>query len=81
MIETRRLKNVVIFVQTILSFVLSRKINYYSCKKAIKKTNKEKLKGRSNILCQANQEILKASKNNRSSRKALYFMCAELMRT
>ena len=28
MIETRRLKNVVIFVQTILSFVLSRKINY-----------------------------------------------------
>ena len=25
MIETRRLKNVVIFVQTILSFVLSRK--------------------------------------------------------
>ena len=26
MIETRRLKNVVIFVQTILSFVLSRKI-------------------------------------------------------
>ena len=29
MIETRRLKNVVIFVQTILSFVLSRK-TYYS---------------------------------------------------
>ena len=28
MIETRRLKNVVIFVQTILSFVLSRKIIY-----------------------------------------------------
>ena len=27
MIETRRLKNVVIFVQTILSFVLSRKIS------------------------------------------------------
>ena len=26
MIETRRLKNVVIFVQTIFSFVLSRKI-------------------------------------------------------
>ena len=26
MIETRRLKNVVVFVQTILSFVLSRKI-------------------------------------------------------
>ena len=26
MIETRRLKNVVIFVETILSFVLSRKI-------------------------------------------------------
>ena len=26
MIETRRLKNVVIFIQTILSFVLSRKI-------------------------------------------------------
>ena len=26
MIETRRLKNVVIFVQTILSFVLSRRI-------------------------------------------------------
>ena len=30
-IETRRLKNVVIFVQTILSFVLSRKIiNIYN---------------------------------------------------
>ena len=29
MIETRRLKNVVIFFQTILSFVLSRKINNY----------------------------------------------------
>ena len=27
MIETRRLKNVVIFIQTILNFVLSRKIN------------------------------------------------------
>ena len=27
MIETRRLKNVVISIQTILSFVLSRKIN------------------------------------------------------
>ena len=26
MIETRRLKNVVIFIQTILSFVLARKI-------------------------------------------------------
>ena len=26
MIETRRLKNVIIFIQTILSFVLSRKI-------------------------------------------------------
>ena len=26
MIETRRLKNVVIFIQTILSFVLSRKV-------------------------------------------------------
>ena len=26
MIETRRLKNVLIFIQTILSFVLSRKI-------------------------------------------------------
>ena len=26
MLETRRLKNIVIFVQTILSFVLSRKI-------------------------------------------------------
>ena len=26
MIETRRLKNVVIFIQTILSFVLSRRI-------------------------------------------------------
>ena len=26
MIETRRLKNVVIFIQTVLSFVLSRKI-------------------------------------------------------
>ena len=36
MIETRRLKNVVIFVQTILSFVLSRKImniyNNIACK-------------------------------------------------
>ena len=31
MIETRRLKNVVIFTQTILSFVLSRKIiNIYN---------------------------------------------------
>ena len=31
MIETRRLKNVVIFIQTILSLVLSRKIiNNYS---------------------------------------------------
>ena len=31
MIETRRLKNVIIFVQTILSFVLSRKIiNIYN---------------------------------------------------
>ena len=27
MIETRRLKNVVIFIQTLLSFVLSRKFN------------------------------------------------------
>ena len=26
MLETRRLKNIVIFIQTILSFVLSRKI-------------------------------------------------------
>ena len=30
MVETRRLKNVVIFIQTILSFVLSRKIVYCS---------------------------------------------------
>ena len=31
MIETRRLKNVVIFIQTVLSFVLSRKIiNIYN---------------------------------------------------
>ena len=31
MIETRRLKNVIIFVQTILSFVLSRRIiNIYN---------------------------------------------------
>ena len=31
MIETRRLKNVLIFIQTILSFVLSRKIiNIYN---------------------------------------------------
>ena len=29
MIETRRLKNVVIFIQTVLSFVLSRKIKIY----------------------------------------------------
>ena len=29
MIEMRRLKIVVIFIQTILSFVLSRKINHY----------------------------------------------------
>ena len=31
MIETRRYKNVVIFIQTILSFVLSRKVrkNYF----------------------------------------------------
>ena len=27
MIETRRLKNVVIFIQAIVSFVLSRKLN------------------------------------------------------
>ena len=31
MIETRHLKNVVIFFQTILSFVLSRKIKYLLC--------------------------------------------------
>ena len=31
MIETRRLKNVVIFIQTILSFVLSRKIINEMC--------------------------------------------------
>ena len=31
MIETRRLKNVVIFIQTILSFALSRKtVNFYN---------------------------------------------------
>ena len=30
MVETRRLKNVVIFIQSILSFVLSRKIVYCS---------------------------------------------------
>ena len=35
MIETRRLKNVVIFIQTILSFVLLRKI-----KKLVKQINK-----------------------------------------
>ena len=29
MIETRRLKNVVIFIQTVLSLVLSRKIYIY----------------------------------------------------
>ena len=32
MIETRCLKNVVIFIQSILSFVLSRKINKYKLK-------------------------------------------------
>ena len=31
MVETRRLKNVVIFIQSILSFVLSRKIINISC--------------------------------------------------
>ena len=31
-IETRRLKNVVIFIQTVLSFVLSRKISNISSK-------------------------------------------------
>ena len=36
MIETRRLKNVVIFFQTILSFVLSRKIKYNQGEKSIK---------------------------------------------
>ena len=35
MIETRRLKNVVIFVQTILSFVLSRKISEYVLEKQL----------------------------------------------
>ena len=30
MIETRRLKNIVIFIQTVLSFVLSRNINIYN---------------------------------------------------
>ena len=30
MIETRRLKNVVIIIQTILSFVLSRKITNFA---------------------------------------------------
>ena len=30
MIETRRLENVVIFIQTVLSFVLSRKLKNYS---------------------------------------------------
>ena len=37
MIETRRLKNVVIFVQTILSFVLSRKIivKYFGRKSSV----------------------------------------------
>ena len=30
MIETRRLKNVVIFIQTIFSFVLPRKTNNYT---------------------------------------------------
>ena len=46
MIETRRLKNVVIFVQTILSFVLSRKIiniyNDIARKYAKEKYSKEK---------------------------------------
>ena len=39
MIETRRLKNAVIFVQTILSFVLSRKIIKDSLAKRILITN------------------------------------------
>ena len=39
MIETRRLKNVAIFVQTILSFVLSRKIIYNSMQQHITISN------------------------------------------
>ena len=83
MIETRRLKNIAIFFQTILSFVLSRKIInnrfnlsiikkliklfylHHSCKKVPEKSNQENLKV-IKILCQRNQEILKASKNQSS---------------
>ena len=37
MIETHRLENVVVFIQTILSFVLSRKIlNIYDSKKVLR---------------------------------------------
>ena len=36
MIETRRLKNIVIFIQTILSFVLSRKNKNITIQKADK---------------------------------------------
>ena len=46
MIETRRLKNVVIFFQTILSFVLSRKI-----KKIIPLTTDEKIYHNKQKIC------------------------------
>ena len=43
MIETRRLKNIVIFIQTVLSFALSRKIR-----------NLEYIHGRQKLLTYAN---------------------------
>ena len=42
MIETQHLKNVVIFLQTILSFVLSRKITELLCRPILNLVNQNK---------------------------------------
>ena len=47
----------------------------YSCKKAVRKSNKDNLRVIKKILCQINWEIMKTSKNNQSSWKALRLMC------
>ena len=46
-----------------------------SCKKAVRKSNKDNLRVIKKILCQINREIMKTSKNNQSSWKALRLMC------
>ena len=53
------------------------KLFYLHCsrEKVVEKQNKENLKVITNILCQINQEILKASKNNQNSWKGLRLMC------